>query len=40
MQEDVNYYQESGQLKSPVDLKALIDPSFQQFAVQTLGPYK
>lgn len=40
MQEDINYYQESGQLKAAVDLKSLVDTSFQEYAVQQLGPYQ
>ena len=40
MQEDVNYYQQAGYLKEKVDLSKLIDTSFQQYAVQQLGPYK
>jgi len=37
---DVKYYVESGQVTSTPDLSRLIDTSFQQFAVQALGPYK
>jgi NitT/TauT family transport system substrate-binding protein len=40
MQEDLDYYQSAGYLKEPVDLSKLIDTSFQQYAVQQLGPYK
>jgi len=40
MQEDIDYYVESGQQKAQVDLKSLVDTSFQENAVQTLGPYK
>lgn len=40
MQEDIDYYQEAGYLKQKVDLKPLVDTSFQQYAVQQLGPYQ
>jgi NitT/TauT family transport system substrate-binding protein len=40
MQEDINYYRESGQLQQQVDLKNVIDTSFQEYAVQQLGPYQ
>jgi NitT/TauT family transport system substrate-binding protein len=39
MQDDINYYQDSGQLKVQVDLSKLVDSSFQQAAVKALGPY-
>jgi NitT/TauT family transport system substrate-binding protein len=40
MQEDIDYYQEAGYLKQKVDLPSLVDTSFQQYAVQQLGPYQ
>ncbi len=40
MQEDIDYYQEAGYLKEKVDLSKLVDTSFQEYAVQQLGPYK
>ena len=36
---DLAYYRESGQVKSELDVSKLIDTSFQQAAVKTLGPY-
>ena len=36
----IDYYQEAGYLKEKVDLSKLIDTSFQEYAVQQLGPYK
>jgi NitT/TauT family transport system substrate-binding protein len=39
MQEDLDYYMQSGQVRSQVDLNKLINSSFQEYAVQTLGPY-
>jgi NitT/TauT family transport system substrate-binding protein len=39
MKSDLNYYVESGQAKPTADLTKLVDPSFQQSAVKTLGPY-
>ncbi|MFI5267567.1 MAG: ABC transporter substrate-binding protein [Chloroflexota bacterium] len=40
MQEDIDYYQQAGELKDKPDLTKLIDTSFQQYAVQQLGPYQ
>jgi len=40
MQEDIDYYQQAGYLKGTVDLSKLIDTSFQQYALQQLGPYQ
>ena len=40
MQEDIDYYQGAGYLKQKVDLPSLVDTSFQQYAVQQLGPYQ
>jgi NitT/TauT family transport system substrate-binding protein len=40
MQNDLNYYMESGQVQSQVDLGKLIDTSFQEAAVKALGPYQ
>ncbi|HLQ32426.1 MAG TPA: ABC transporter substrate-binding protein [Chloroflexota bacterium] len=40
MQEDIDYYTEAGYLKDKVDLPKLIDTSFQEYAVQQLGPYQ
>ena len=40
MQNDLNYYLESGQVQSQVDLGKLIDTSFQEAAVKALGPYQ
>ena len=39
MKSDLNYYVESGQAKPTADLTKLVDPSFQESAVKTLGPY-
>jgi NitT/TauT family transport system substrate-binding protein len=39
MQNDLEYYRESGQVKDPVDLASLVDTSFQTAAVKALGPY-
>ena len=39
MKTDLNYYVESGQVKSSADLSKLIDTSFQEAAVKALGPY-
>jgi len=41
IRDDLRYYVESGQVKDGLqpDLSQLIDTSFQQFAVQSLGPY-
>jgi NitT/TauT family transport system substrate-binding protein len=39
IEDDLRYYVESGQVKDRPDLSQLIDTSFQQFAVQALGPY-
>jgi NitT/TauT family transport system substrate-binding protein len=39
MQNDLNYYRESQQVKGEVDLGKLIDTSFQEAAVKALGPY-
>jgi NitT/TauT family transport system substrate-binding protein len=40
LQADIDYYQEAGYLKEKVDLSKLVDTSFQQYAVQQLGPYQ
>lgn len=39
MKTDLNYYVESGQVKPTADIAKLIDTSFQEAAVKTLGPY-
>jgi NitT/TauT family transport system substrate-binding protein len=39
MENDLQYYRESGQVKEPVDLSTLMDTSFQTAAVKALGPY-
>lgn len=39
IQDDLNYYIDSGQVNDRPDLQRLINPSFQQLAVQVLGPY-
>jgi NitT/TauT family transport system substrate-binding protein len=39
IEDDLRYYVESGQVTDPPDLAQLIDTSFQQLAVQALGPY-
>lgn len=39
IEDDLRYYVESGQVKEKPDLSQLIDTSFQQFAVQSLGAY-
>ncbi|HYY89828.1 MAG TPA: ABC transporter substrate-binding protein [Chloroflexota bacterium] len=40
MQDDLNYYTDSGQVQGQVDLNKLIDTSFQENAVKLLGPYQ
>ena len=40
MQEDLNYYIDSGQVRDQVDLGKLIDTSFQENAAKLLGPYQ
>lgn len=40
MQNDLEYYRASGQVKDPVDLASLVDTSFQTAAVKALGPYR
>jgi NitT/TauT family transport system substrate-binding protein len=40
IEDDLDYYVASGQVKDKPDLSKLIDMSFQQFAVQALGPYE
>jgi NitT/TauT family transport system substrate-binding protein len=40
MEEDINYYIEAGYMKDKPDLSKLVDTSFQQYAVQQLGPYQ
>jgi NitT/TauT family transport system substrate-binding protein len=40
MQNDLNYYVDSGQVQGQVDLNKLIDTSFQENAVRLLGPYQ
>jgi NitT/TauT family transport system substrate-binding protein len=40
MQDDVAYYQQVGLVREQVDLSQLIDTSYQEYAVQRLGPYR
>jgi NitT/TauT family transport system substrate-binding protein len=40
MQEDIDYYVQAGYMKEKPDLAKLVDPSFQEYAVQQLGPYQ
>ncbi|HLG69836.1 MAG TPA: ABC transporter substrate-binding protein [Chloroflexota bacterium] len=40
MQEDVDYYVSAGYMKEPLDVSKLVDSSYQEYAVQQLGPYK
>lgn len=37
---DLAYYQRSGQVTQPVELRGVIDTSYQEYAVQRLGPYQ
>ena len=39
MQNDLNYYIETGQSKAGTDLTKLVDSTFQEAAVKALGPY-
>ncbi|MCA1647631.1 MAG: ABC transporter substrate-binding protein [Chloroflexi bacterium] len=39
MRSDLSYYVDSGQAKPTADLTKLVDPTFQEAAVKTLGPY-
>jgi NitT/TauT family transport system substrate-binding protein len=40
IQQDLDYYERSGLVTTHVDLARVIDPSFQEYALQTLGPYQ
>ena len=40
IQQDYAYYQRAGHTTQPVDLAKVIDTSFQEYAVQRLGPYQ
>jgi NitT/TauT family transport system substrate-binding protein len=40
MQDDVAYYQQTGLVREQVDLSQLVDTSYQEDAVQRLGPYR
>jgi NitT/TauT family transport system substrate-binding protein len=40
MRDDVAYYQQTGLVREQVDLSQLIDTSYQEYAVQQLGPYQ
>jgi NitT/TauT family transport system substrate-binding protein len=37
---DLTYYESSGKVTQQVDLSKVIDTSFQEYAVQQLGPYQ
>jgi NitT/TauT family transport system substrate-binding protein len=37
---DLAYYERAGQVRESVDLARLVDTSFQEFALQQLGPYE
>src|SRR5207249_9212387 len=37
---DLAYYERAGQVREPVDVARLVDTSFQEFALQQLGPYE
>jgi NitT/TauT family transport system substrate-binding protein len=39
MRDDLAYYQQTGLVREQVDLAQLIDTSYQEYAVQQLGPY-
>lgn len=40
LQDDLNYYEGTGEVPSKIDLSKIVDTSFQQNAVKALGPYK
>jgi NitT/TauT family transport system substrate-binding protein len=40
IQHDLDYYERSGLVATHVDLARVIDTSFQEYALQTLGPYQ
>jgi NitT/TauT family transport system substrate-binding protein len=40
IQQDLDYYERSGLVTAHVDLAQVIDTSFQEYALQTLGPYQ
>jgi ABC-type nitrate/sulfonate/bicarbonate transport system substrate-binding protein len=40
IREDLAYYERAGLVREPVDLARVVDTSFQEFAVQRLGPYQ
>jgi NitT/TauT family transport system substrate-binding protein len=40
IRDDLAYYEQSGLVREPVDLSQLVDTSYQEYAVQQLGPYQ
>jgi hypothetical protein len=40
VKDDLDYMVKAGEVTTQVDLSKLIDMSFQEYAVKTLGPYK
>jgi NitT/TauT family transport system substrate-binding protein len=40
IQQDLDYYERSGLVPTHIDLSRVIDTSFQEYALQTLGPYQ
>jgi NitT/TauT family transport system substrate-binding protein len=40
MRQDLAYYERAGLVSVPVDLAKVVDTSFQEYAVQRLGPYQ
>ena len=38
--DDVAYYQQTGLVREKLELAQLIDTSYQEYAVQQLGPYQ
>lgn len=40
LQDDLNYYENAGEVKQKMDLSKIVDSSFQENAVKALGPYK
>jgi NitT/TauT family transport system substrate-binding protein len=40
IRDDLAYYERTGTVREPVDLAQVVDTSFQEFALQQLGPYQ
>jgi NitT/TauT family transport system substrate-binding protein len=40
IRQDLDYYERTGLVPTPVDLAKVIDMSFQEYALQVLGPYQ